>query len=173
MPSPINRMPRVPVDLTLVSGPTMLISIGGLNLPTDPTLDPPGDHPIGNRVLAKTQGPAFSDAELPQIGIVLLSHEQQPDNFNDLGRALTARVPQVLTTEQSAAKLGDNATGLRPWTGVDVSRPDGGAFHITAVWAQHGPDNTQDRTGDVTGFVLSRPDVPGIYSMSALDLPAS
>jgi L-ascorbate metabolism protein UlaG (beta-lactamase superfamily) len=158
-----NPSDRIPVDLTLVGGPTMLISIGGLNLLTDPTLDPPGDHPVGDRVLVKTHGPALCEAELPKIDVVLLSHEQHPDNLDDRGRALTARVPRVLTTEQSAAKLGENATGLRPWTGIDLRRPDGGTVHITAVPAQHGPENTQDRTGDVTGFVLSAPDVPGIY----------
>ena len=40
-----------------LGGPTAVIEIGGLRLVTDPTFDPPGDHPVGNRVLTKTSGP--------------------------------------------------------------------------------------------------------------------
>jgi hypothetical protein len=46
-----------------VGGPTAVTEIGGLRLVTDPTFDPPGDHPIGSRVLTKTAGPAVN----PQV----------------------------------------------------------------------------------------------------------
>ena len=50
------------VGVRLVGGPTALIEMGGLRFLTDPTFDPPGDHPVGNRVLVKTRGPAVAAA---------------------------------------------------------------------------------------------------------------
>ena len=37
------------VGVRLIGGPTALIEMGGLRLLTDPTFDPPGDHPVGDR----------------------------------------------------------------------------------------------------------------------------
>jgi hypothetical protein len=34
----------------------VIVEIGGLRLLTGPTFDPPGDHPVRNRVLIKTSG---------------------------------------------------------------------------------------------------------------------
>ena len=42
------------LTVRLVGGPTALIELGWVRLLTDPTFDPPGDHPIGTRVLTKT-----------------------------------------------------------------------------------------------------------------------
>ena len=97
---------------TLIGGPTTPISVGGLNLLTDPTFDPPGAHQVGGRTLTKLTGPAVAPDDLPRIDAVLLSHEQHPDNLDDLGRAVAQKAPAVYTNEQSAAKLGDNAVGL-------------------------------------------------------------
>jgi L-ascorbate metabolism protein UlaG (beta-lactamase superfamily) len=44
------------VSLRYLGGPTALLELGGLRLLTDPTFDPPGDYPVGNRVLRKTIG---------------------------------------------------------------------------------------------------------------------
>ena len=60
------------LTVRLVGGPTALIELGGVRLLTDPTFDPPGDHPIGTRVLTKTTGPAVAAEELGQVDAVLL-----------------------------------------------------------------------------------------------------
>jgi L-ascorbate metabolism protein UlaG (beta-lactamase superfamily) len=77
-------------QFTLIGGPTMLINVGGLQLLTDPTFDLPGPHQAGTRILTKLTGPAVALDDLPPIDTVLLSHEQHPDNLDDLGRALNA-----------------------------------------------------------------------------------
>ena len=48
------------LSVRLVGGPTAVIELGGVRLLTDPTFDPPGDHPVGDRVLTKTTGPVSS-----------------------------------------------------------------------------------------------------------------
>ena len=146
------------LTVRLVGGPTALIELGGVRLLTDPTFDPPGDHPIGTRVLTKTSGPAVPAGELGPVDAVLLSHDQHPDNLDDAGRALLAGVPLVLTTEQAARRLGGTALALPSWQRTTV-----GAVAVTAVPAQHGPDGTTDLTGPVTGFVLSGAGLPTVY----------
>ncbi|GBG40366.1 MBL fold metallo-hydrolase [Mycobacterium montefiorense] len=141
----------------------MLISVGGLNLLTDPTFDPPGAHPVAGRLLNKVTGPAIALDDLPPIDAVLLSHEQHPDNLDDLGRALLNRVPVVYTTEQSATRLGDNAIGMTPWRGAHVTNAVADALKITAVPAHHGPEDTEHLTGHVIGFVLTSAGLPTIY----------
>ena len=42
---------------------------------------------------------------------------------------------------------------LRPWRSTTLARPDGGELNVTAVPAQHGPDDTDDIVGPVLGFV--------------------
>ena len=146
------------LTVRLVGGPTALIELGGVRLLTDPTFDPPGDHPIGTRVLTKTSGPAVPADQLGPVDAVLLSHDQHPDNLDDAGRAMLAGVPLVLTTEQAAQRLGGSALALPSWQRTTV-----GAVAVTAVPAQHGPDGTTDLTGPVTGFVLSGDGLPTVY----------
>jgi len=146
------------LTVRLVGGPTALIELGGVRLLTDPTFDPPGDHPIGTRVLTKTTGPAVAAEELGRIDAVLLSHDQHPDNLDEAGRALLAGVPLVLTTELAAQRLGGAARELPSWERTAV-----GAVTVTAVPAQHGPDGTTHLTGPVIGFVLSGDGLPTVY----------
>jgi len=42
------------LTVRLVGGPTAVIELGGVRLLTDPTFDPPGDHPIGGTTSAST-----------------------------------------------------------------------------------------------------------------------
>jgi len=146
------------LTVQLVGGPTAVIELGGVRLLTDPTFDPPGDHPIGDRVLTKTSGPALPAEDLGRVDAVLLSHDQHPDNLDDAGRALLAGVPVVLTTELAAQRLGGTARALPSWETTAV-----GPVKVTAVPAQHGPDGTTHLTGPVTGFVLSGDGLPTVY----------
>lgn len=152
-----------PVAVQLIGGPTAMIEIGGLRLLTDPTFDPPGEHPVGARSLMKTRGPAIPVEQLGPIDAVLLSHDQHPDNLDGSGRVLLLHVPLTLTTAEAAVRLGGTSAGLTSWQSTTLRRPDGEDLRVTAVPAQHGPDDTEHLTGPVTGFVLSGPGLPTVY----------
>lgn len=146
------------VGITFSGGPTALLELGGARLLTDPTFDPPGDHPIGERVLVKTEESVLTEESAGVVDAVLLSHDQHPDNLDDRGRAYLATVPLTLVTPSGAARLGGTARGLEPWESAQV-----GPLTVTAVPAQHGPDGASRLTGDVTGFVLTGDRVPTVY----------
>ena len=149
--------------LQLVGGPTAVIEIGGLRLVTDPTFDPPGDHLIGQRNLVKTSGPAVSADSIGRVDVVLLSHDQHPDNLDDAGRRFLDEVPLVLSTAAAEERLGGVTRELPLWRSHVLSRPDGGELRITGVPAQHGPAGTEHLTGEVRGFVLSGVGLPTVY----------
>ena len=128
---------------TLVGGPTAVLEYGGLRWLTDPALSPPGEYAGG---LVKTTGPALAPEG---IDAVLLSHDHHSDNLDPAGREFLPRAGRVLTTVAGAERLGANATGMEPWSAVEV---DG--VTVTAVHAQHGPDGTDHITGPVIGFLL-------------------
>lgn len=148
---------------TFIGGPTALFELGGLRLLTDPTFDPPGDHPVGNRRLVKTGHPARTAGEVGPVDVVLLSHDQHPDNLDDEGRKLLAGVPLVLSTAGAAERLGAPTRDLPIWRSHTMARPDGGELRITGVPAQHGPAGTEHLTGEVRGFVLSGAGLPTVY----------
>jgi L-ascorbate metabolism protein UlaG (beta-lactamase superfamily) len=153
------------LTVTTVGGPTALLEIGGLRLLTDPTFDAPGDYPMGGGYsLVKTAGPALSSGELGHIDAVLLSHDQHPDNLDTSGRALLNRVATVLTTEAAAARLtAPNVHPMAPWTSTTLPTPNGGALTVTAVPAQHGPDDSHHLLGPVIGFRLDGDSMASIY----------
>jgi L-ascorbate metabolism protein UlaG (beta-lactamase superfamily) len=151
------------VTVTLIGGPTAVFDVGGLRLLTDPTFDPPGDHPVGTRNLVKTAAPAITAAEIGEVDAVLLSHDQHPDNLDDDGRALVATVPLTLTTGSAAGRLGGSAQELPIWRTRTLVRPDGRPLLVTGVPAHHGPAGTEHLTGEVRGFVVSGDGVPTIY----------
>ena len=140
------------VKLTLVGGPTAVLEYAGLRWLTDPALSEPGEYAGG---LVKTTGPAIEPEALLPIDVVLLSHEHHSDNLDPAGREFLPRAGRVLTTVQGAERLGGNATGLEPWSSVEVERAGGSPVTVTAVPAQHGPDGTDHITGPVIGFVLT------------------
>jgi hypothetical protein len=77
----------------VVGGPTVVLDLGGLRIVSDPTFDVPGPHAY----LTKTVGPAVADDQLGPVDLVLISHDNHPDNLDDRGRAfddagLTARL---------------------------------------------------------------------------------
>jgi L-ascorbate metabolism protein UlaG (beta-lactamase superfamily) len=144
-----------PIRITYFDSAMVLIETGGVRLLTDPVLDPAGktfDH--GPVHLEKTGDASVTPEQLGRIDAVLLSHEQHGDNLDDAGRAFLSRVPRVLTTPESAGRLGGVTEGLSNWQSVVVDG-EGGSVTVTAVPAQHGPDGTEAMTGAVTGFVVA------------------
>ena len=145
-----------------LGGPTAVLELGGLRLLTDPTLDPPGDYRVGDRLLTKTQEPALRRAELGPIDAVLLSHDQHPDNLDNGGRAYLRSVPVVFSTAAARERLDDPVRALPPWEQTDV-QGRGGVIQVTGVPALHGPEGSESLVGEVTGFVLSGRDLPTVY----------
>ncbi|MEU9368284.1 MBL fold metallo-hydrolase [Streptomyces avermitilis] len=160
-----TRLSRQECAVTVLGGPTAVIDMGGLRIVSDPTFDEPG--PQG--YLTKTAGPAVSASALGPVDLVLVSHDLHPDNFDKRGRAFAETAPLVLTGPLSAARLGQPAIGLSPWTSHSLLRRDGGGeLTVLAVPAVHGPeDGERDADGyvncEVTGFVLSGPGLPTVY----------
>lgn len=140
----------------LVGGPTLHVTYAGLSILTDPTFDEPGEYP-GGITLYKLTGPAVPASALGLLDVVLLSHDQHPDNLDAAGRALLPEVPLVLGTLQSAERI-PHVTGLAPWQTHRVGR-----VLITAVPALHGPEGAEELSGPVTGFVLEADGEPTLY----------
>jgi L-ascorbate metabolism protein UlaG (beta-lactamase superfamily) len=147
-----------------IGGPTALLTYGGLRILTDPTFDPPGDHPRPGSeiVLHKLTGPAIEPDDVLPVDLVLLSHDHHSDNLDDAGRELLPRAVSVLTTTAAAERLGGNAVGLEPDQTADIEGPNGGV-QITAVPAEHGSPEMYERNGPVLGFVLRGEGLPTIY----------
>jgi L-ascorbate metabolism protein UlaG (beta-lactamase superfamily) len=148
----------------VVGGPTTVLDLGGLRIVSDPTFDPPGPHGY----LTKTAGPAVTEDQLGRVDLVLVSHDNHPDNLDDAGRAMALAAPLLLTTTSGAGRLGHPAVALRPWTSHTLRRPDGGELTVTAVPAVHGPEDAErDPDGfvncEVVGFVLSGVGLPTVY----------
>jgi L-ascorbate metabolism protein UlaG (beta-lactamase superfamily) len=144
----------------LVGGPTAVLEYAGLRWLTDPSLSPPGAYERG---LVKTTAPALDVEAIQPIDVVLLSHDHHSDNLDPAGREFLPRAGHVLTTVEGARRLGGNATGLEPWSSIEVDRPGAPAVTVTAVPAQHGPDGTDHITGPVIGFLLRGPGLDTVY----------
>ena len=144
----------------LVGGPTAILDYAGLRWITDPSLSPPGEYERG---LVKTRAPALAVDAIEPIDVVLLSHDHHSDNLDPGGREFLPRAGRVLTTVEGARRLGGNATGLEPWSSIEVHRPDAPAVTVTAVPAQHGPDGTDHITGPVIGFLLAGRGLDTLY----------
>lgn len=154
--------------VSVIGGPTTVIDVGGLRIVVDPTFDEPGPKGPGG-YLTKLTGPAASPSDLGAVDVVLVSHDQHPDNLDVSGREFALVAPLLLTGPASAGRLGPAATGLSPWSTYRMPRPDGnGELQITAVPAVHGPeDGEKDDDGhvncEVIGFVLSGRALPTVY----------
>lgn len=148
------------VSVQFVGGPTAVIRYAGIAFVTDPTFDGPREFKVGpGRVLVKTEGPAIAADEIDAVDVVLLSHDQHADNLDDEGRAFLSRAARILTTQSAASRLEVRAEALPNFETVDV----GDVVRVTGVPAQHGPDGSEDLTGEVTGFVLTADGYPTVY----------
>ncbi|MGP4089630.1 MBL fold metallo-hydrolase [Streptomyces sp. KR55] len=158
-------------SVRVFGGPTAFFEYGGVRFLTDPTFDDSGDYGRpGGPTLTKTAPSTAAPADLGQIDVVLLSHDEHPDNLDISGRALLADVPLTLTTpgggERLGESLGKKAKGLADWESIALSRPDGGTITVTGVPAIHGPgsrEETEPITGQVVGFVLTGEGLPSVY----------
>ncbi|MFF7769740.1 MBL fold metallo-hydrolase [Streptomyces massasporeus] len=168
-------MSSVPVTtdfpVRALGGPTALFEYGGLRFLTDPTFDAPGDYARpGGPVLTKTAPAAATPADLGGVDVVLLSHDEHPDNLDTSGRDLLDRIPLTLTTpgggERLRESLGGKVRGLADWESVELDRPGGGTVTVTGVPALHGPgprEQVEAFTGQVVGFVLTGEGLPTVY----------
>ncbi|MBS2536588.1 MBL fold metallo-hydrolase [Catenulispora sp. NF23] len=146
-----------------LGGPSALLDYGGVTILVDPTFDPPGDYPIGERVLTKTAGPALSAEEVDAVDVVLLSHDQHPDNLDRAGRDYVDTARLVLSTRSAEDRLGGAVLGLPNWVSQEFDRPSGGTALVTGVPALHGPEGSEPVVGEVTGFVLTGEGLPTVY----------
>ncbi len=154
---------RGQVAVRYLGGPTATIEIAGLRPITDPTFDPPGEHPTGTRRLVKTVGPAVAADAVAAIDAVLLSHDQHPDNLDHRGREIVLQSRTVFSTASAERRLGGPVRALLNWPSVALSEQDGTALQISGVPARHGPDGSERLVGEVTGFVLPGANLPTIY----------
>ncbi|KAL0474794.1 beta-lactamase superfamily domain-containing protein [Neurospora intermedia] len=151
------------LSITNIGTATALIHLGEpsspnrINLITDPVFGP-GSTQIEYRglVTKKSDSPALAIDQLPPIDAVLLSHEDHPDNLDELGRRLLdAR--RVLTTRDGASQLAPRpgVRGLKNWETVCLDfGGDGKArkLEVTATPCKHLPG------GQVVGFIISSSD---------------
>lgn len=149
--------------ISVLGGPTTVVDIAGRRIVMDPTFDPPGVHAY----LTKLTGPAVSVEALGPVDVVLVSHDQHPDNFDDEGRRMALAAPLLLTHPGAAGRLGPPAVGVAPWQSHELNGAST-SLTVQAVPAVHGPaDGRRDAGGhincEVTGFVLSGPGLPTVY----------
>ncbi|OBJ11079.1 Zn-dependent hydrolase [Mycobacterium sp. 1482292.6] len=149
--------------ISVLGGPTTVVDIAGRRIVMDPTFDPPGVHAY----LTKLTGPAVSVEALGPVDVVLVSHDQHPDNFDDEGRRMALAAPLLLTHPDAAGRLGPPAVGVAPWQSHELNGAST-SLTVQAVPAVHGPaDGRRDAGGhincEVTGFVLSGPGLPTVY----------
>jgi len=156
-------MRKKDVRLTLIDGPTLLIEFGGLRILTDPTFDQPQVYTAGPIKIEKFNSPALSADSLLPIHAVLLSHDQHGDNLDVAGRAFLPKADVVISTSDAARRLGGKTQGLAPWSSVTLPLLDGRTLTVTSTPARHGPIGFSSNMGEVTGFVLSIGDAPGVY----------
>jgi len=144
------------IRLTHIGGPTVLITVGGWRILTDPTFDPPGrDYAFGwGTGSKKLAGPAVEPANVDRIDAVLLTHDHHDDNLDPRGRELLPSAGTVVTTEAGARRLGGNALGLAPWATTLLEAPGRPTIEITATPCRHGPPLSHPLVGDVVGFAL-------------------
>ncbi|KAK3336259.1 beta-lactamase superfamily domain-containing protein [Cercophora scortea] len=148
-----------PLSITHISTASAILHIDGINLLTDPVFSPGGTewdfH--GIVTLRKLDSSALSLSDLPPIDAVLLSHEDHPDNLDELGRTLL-NGRHVLTTPDGAKNLAPRpgVRGLQPWETVTLSL-GGRTFEVTGTPCAHLPG------GEVTGFIISTPGPNGAF----------
>jgi L-ascorbate metabolism protein UlaG (beta-lactamase superfamily) len=106
----------MPITITHIDTACILLDINGFRILTDPTLDKAGHlyyHGFG-AASRKTDNPALPASGLEEIDLILLSHHQHKDNFDNNGRAFIDNVSTVLSTKNAARDI-PGITGLDNW----------------------------------------------------------
>ena len=152
-----------PLSITNIGTATALIHLGEpsspsrINLITDPVFNPGGTQiEYRGLVIKKSDSPALTLDHLPPIDAVLLSHEDHPDNLDELGRRLLDG-RRVFTTRDGAFQLAPRpgVRGLKNWETVCLDLGGEGEarkLEVTATPCKHLPG------GEVVGFIISSPD---------------
>ncbi|RAK98731.1 MBL fold metallo-hydrolase [Aspergillus ibericus CBS 121593] len=141
------------LNVTHIGTATAILEINGVNFLTDPFFSPAGTTwDLGRVILKVTDDPALRLDQLPVIDAVLLSHEDHPDNLDDLGRQLLNGRP-VFTTVDGAKNLAPRPTvhGMKPWETIERVIA-GKRFTIIATPTQHVPGD------ECTGFIATSND---------------
>ncbi|KAE8386471.1 hypothetical protein ETB97_007987 [Aspergillus alliaceus] len=141
-------------SVTHIGTATAIFEIDGVSLLTDPFFALPGTtwDMGGGNMLKNAERPALGLENLPHIDAILLSHEDHPDNLDELGRRLLDG-RHVFTTMDGAKNLAPRPAvrGMKPWETASVFL-GGRQFEITATPCQHLPG------GECTGFILTTRD---------------
>lgn len=138
------------VHITHIGTATAILEIDGITFLTDPFFSPAGSEweTLPGTFLKVHEDPALKMDQLPHIDAVLLSHENHPDNLDELGRQLLDG-RHVFTTNDGAKNLAPRPSvlGFSDWEEKDV-RIAGTNFHITATPCKHWPGH------ECVGFIL-------------------
>ncbi|PYH94361.1 putative Zn-dependent hydrolase of the beta-lactamase protein [Aspergillus ellipticus CBS 707.79] len=141
------------LNITHIGTATAILEINGINFLTDPSFSPAGTSwDLGRIVIKVTEDPALRLDQLPVIDAVLLSHEDHPDNLDELGRQLLNGRP-VFTTVDGSKNLAPRPTvyGMRPWDTIERVIA-GKRFTIIATPTLHVPGD------ECTGFLVTSND---------------
>ena len=138
------------LNITHIGTATAIIDIDGVKFITDPYFSPSGTESETQGIPLKNRhNPALGLQDLPPIDAVLLSHEDHPDNLDELGRRLLDG-RHVLTTMDGAKNLAPRpgVRGLKPWETVTLD-VGGRSFKVTGTPCQHLPP------GECVGFLVT------------------
>jgi L-ascorbate metabolism protein UlaG (beta-lactamase superfamily) len=141
------------VTITHIGTATAILDIDGVTFLTDPFFSPAGTtFPATGYTLRIHEDPALRLDQLPHIDAVLLSHENHPDNLDELGRRLLDG-RHVVTTQDGARNLAPRPAvlGFADWQEREV-RIAGKVFRITATPCTHWPGH------ECVGFVVHTDD---------------
>jgi L-ascorbate metabolism protein UlaG (beta-lactamase superfamily) len=144
------------ITITHIDTACILLEIGGYRILTDPTLDNAGllyYHGYG-AASRKTENPALPVSGLKNIDLILLSHHQHKDNFDNNGKEFTRHVANVISTK-SASKAIKGITGLDNWQTHKIENSKVKNLRVTATPAQHRPGWLPEFvSGKVIGFII-------------------
>jgi len=144
------------ISITHIDTACILLNINGFTILTDPTLDNAGKlyhHGFGS-VSRKTDDPALSVNELEHVDLILLSHHQHKDNFDQKGKAFALTVDRIISTK-AASKALQHTIGLDDWESTSIATDKVSNLRITATPAQHHPWWLPEFfAGKVIGFII-------------------
>lgn len=150
------------ITITHIDTACILLDINGFKILTDPTLDRAGrlyHHGYGT-FSRKTDNPALTPADLQGVDLILLSHHQHKDNFDDAGQAFARTVSRMISTPQASHAM-PNVMGLNDWETLPVYTPLVKGLKITATPARHHPAWVPGfLAGKVIGFIIEYDDQP-------------